>query len=292
MVHGEVWNVGRLLSWTADYLKRHGSQSPRLDAEVLLAESLDCERIDLYTRFDEEPDEAVRAALRDLVRRRAEGAPVAYLVGRREFFSRSFRVTPDVLVPRPETEHLVVAAIDLAKGVAGGAAVCDVGTGSGIIAVCLARQVANCRVTAVDISPAALRIARENTAAHGVEDRIELLESDLLAALPEGRVFDLIVSNPPYVSQSEYDGLPAGIRLFEPRGALVAGPRGTEIIERLLPQAAARLADGGHLLIEVSPMIHDAVCRLIAADSRLLPQTTIKDLAGYPRVVSARKGHS
>ncbi len=91
---------------------------------------------------------------------------------------------------------------------------------------------------------------------------------------------------------SEYDELPAGIRSFEPRGALVAGPRGTEIIERLLPQAAARLADGGHLLIEVSPMIHDAVCRLIAADSRLLPQTTIKDLAGHPRVVSARKGHS
>ena len=158
MVHGEVWNVGRLLSWTADYLKRHGSQSPRLDAEVLLAESLDCERIDLYTRFDEEPDEAVRAALRDLVRRRAEGAPVAYLVGRREFFSRSFRVTPDVLVPRPETEHPVVAAIDLARRERRGRWTWGPQRGLRLPG----RQVANCRVTAVDISPAAFDRPREH----------------------------------------------------------------------------------------------------------------------------------
>ncbi len=136
----EVWTVGRLLSWTADYLKKHGSDSPRLDAEVLLAHSLGCERIELYTCFDEQPGDERRSAFRDLVRRRAEGMPVAYLVGHREFFSLSFRVTEDVLIPRPETEHLVVAAIDLTRQVKGHRTVCDVGTGSGIIAVCLARR--------------------------------------------------------------------------------------------------------------------------------------------------------
>ena len=285
----EVWTVGRLLSWTADYLKKHGSDSPRLDAEVLLAHSLGCERIELYTCFDEQPGDERRSAFRDLVRRRAEGMPVAYLVGHREFFSLSFRVTEDVLIPRPETEHLVVAAIDLARQVKGPATVCDVGTGSGIIAVCLARQVPECQVTAVDISPAAIEIARQNAAAHEVAQRVEFVQGDLLEDQPAERTFDLILSNPPYVADGEADQMAAETRRFEPRQALFAGPKGTEVIERLVPQASERLKPHGHLLLEISPMIHQRVREIIAGDEHLDFAQTVKDLAGHERVVVARR---
>jgi release factor glutamine methyltransferase len=312
MSAAEPWTVGRLLQWTADYLKGHGSESPRLDAEVLLAHVLGRQRIELYTTFDEAPGEEARAAFRELVRRRAEGMPVAYLVGHREFYSLSFRVTSDVLIPRPETELLVVAVLDLAKtsisplpsaeglGVraanpqAVGAAaqqiaLADVGTGSGVIAVCLAKHLPACRVTAIDISPAALLVAADNAKQHGVAERIEFLESDLFAAVPAEPQFDFIVSNPPYVTAAEMEKLPADVRKFEPPAALLAGPRGTEVIERLLTQSAERLRPGGHLLIEISPMIHDAVRKLLEADGRFELGPTIKDLARLPRVVQARR---
>ena len=300
----DAWTVGRLLQWTADYLQTHRSESPRLDAEVLLAHALGCQRIELYTSFDETPGEGVRGTFRELVRRRAEGTPVAYLVGRREFYSLSFRVTPDVLIPRPETELLVVAALDLAKQMREGEApaendrlgrslalpaIADVGTGSGIIAVCLAKHLAGCRVTAVDLSPAALAVARDNARQHGVAERIEFVESDLLAGVPADRWFDFILSNPPYVAAAEFDKLAPDVRKFEPRAALVAGPRGTEVIESLVPQAAERLRPGGHLLMEISPMIDGAVRGLLEADGRFELGDTIKDLARLPRVVQARR---
>lgn len=289
MPQAQDWTVGQLLKWTTDYLKHHGSDSPRLDAEVLLAEALGCRRIDLYTAFGELPDEEVRTAFRELVRRRAEGAPVAYLVGHREFFSLDFRVTPDVLIPRPESELLVVAMLDLARRLPAEReiSICDVGTGSGIIAVCAAKHLPRCRVTAVDISPAALAVARGNAAKHDVRERIELIESDLLSAVPPGERFDLIVANPPYVSTAEMQALAPDVRDFEPPLALVAGQRGTEVIESLLPQAAERLDPGGHLLIEISPMVHDAVRALLEADGRFQLGPTVKDLARLPRVVQA-----
>ncbi len=310
----ESWTVGRLLTWTTEYLKTHGSESPRLDAEVLLAEALNRPRIELYATFDDVPSEDARAAFRDLVRRRAEGTPVAYLVGRREFYSLSFRVTPDVLIPRPETELLVVAALDWAKGEGGRAKaeggenssprplkegpgvragavlhIADVGTGSGIIAVCLAKHLPNCRVTALDISPAALAVARDNAQQHGAADRIELVESDLFAAVPPERKFDLVVSNPPYVAEAEMEGLAIDVRKYEPHAALAAGPRGTEVIERLIPQAAERLRPGGSLLMEISPMIHESVAALLQKDGRFELGPTIKDLARLPRVVQASR---
>jgi release factor glutamine methyltransferase len=287
----EVWTVGRLLQWTTDYLRQHGSDSPRLDAEVLLAEALRCERIMLYTAFDSVPDDAVRTAFRDLVRRRAEGTPVAYLVGRREFYSLSFRVTPDVLIPRPETEFLVIALVDLARERPSGAPidVCDVGTGSGIVAICAARHLPNVRVTALDISPAALDVARANAADHGVEDRIEWLASDLFSAVPPGREFDFVVSNPPYVTEADMASLARDVRQYEPRAALVAGPRGTEIIAALIPQAAERLREGGYLLVEISPGLEEPVRALLRADGRFEVADTINDLARLPRVVRAKR---
>jgi release factor glutamine methyltransferase len=291
MTEGEVWTVGRLLQWTTDYLKRHGAESARLDAEVLLAEAMGCQRIDLYVAFGNEPPEPARTAFRELVKRRAEGSPVAYLVHRREFFSLSFHVTPDVLIPRPETELLVVKLVEEAKRLASDrpALICDVGTGSGAIAICAAKQLPQSRVSAIDISPAALRIAQLNAAEHGVADRIDFFEGDLLAAIPDTRTFDVIASNPPYVSESEFAKLPRDVRDFEPRTALVAGPRGTEAVERLLAQAADRINAGGNLLIEISPMIHDAVLALAAADARWSVEPTIKDLARLPRVVHFRR---
>jgi release factor glutamine methyltransferase len=286
----ETWTIGRLLTWTADYLKQHGAASPRLDAEVLLAMAAGCQRIDLYTRFDEPAPETLRTSFRELVRRRAEGMPVAYLVGRREFYSLSFRVTPDVLIPRPETEFLVVALLDRlrARQAAGAVSVADVGTGSGIIAVCAAKYVPQAQVTAIDISPQALAVARANAEDLKVADRIELVEGDLLAGLPAEKRFDFIVSNPPYVSQSEYDGLAPDVKQFEPRGALVAGPLGTEVIERLIPQAHERLTPGGMLLIEISPMLEQPVRALFEAAGCWHLEPTIKDLAGHARVIVAR----
>ena len=170
LLMSESWTIGRLLTWTTQFLKERGAESPRLDAEILLAEALGCRRIELYTCFDEEPPEPVRTRFRELVRRRAEGMPVAYLVGRREFYSLPFRVTPDVLIPRPETELLVdvVAAYLRDRS---HARVCDVGTGSGCVAVTLAHAVPTARVLATDLSPGAIQIARQNAERHGVASR-------------------------------------------------------------------------------------------------------------------------
>lgn len=294
MAQAEVWTVGRLLAWTTEFLKRHGSETPRLDAEVLLAEALGCRRIDLYTAFEEVPSEAARATFRQLVQRRAEGTPVAYLVGRREFYSLCLRVTPDVLIPRPETELVVMTLIELAKDRLAKRPeppieVCDVGTGSGAIAVAVAKHLPQARITAMDSSAAALDVARQNAEMHGVSGQIEFLQSDLFAALPPGRRFDFIASNPPYVSEAEFEHLARDVRDYEPRAALVAGPRGTEVIARLVPEAARRLVPGGHLLIEVSPMIHDAVQAILRGEALLEVGPTVRDAARHPRVVQARR---
>ena len=163
------------------------------------------------------------------------------------------------------------------------------GTGSGCIAVSLAKHLPKCRVTATDVSPAALAVAEENARQNGQAERIAFIPGDLLTAVPDSGQFDFVVSNPPYVAEGEWDALPRDVRDFEPRGALLAGPRGTEVIERLIPQAAERLRGGGWLLLEIGPAIHDAVRGLLEADGRFELFPTIKDLARLPRVVQAKK---
>jgi release factor glutamine methyltransferase len=291
MPQTESWTIGRLLKWTTDYLQSHGSDTPRLDAEVLLAHARGCQRIELYTAFEQTPPDDVLASFRQLVRERAGGAPVAYLVGRREFYSLPFRVTSDVLIPRPETEFLVIGLLDLAKARGGEAplSIVDVGTGSGIIAICAARHLPTARIVAIDRSPAALAVAKANAADHQVSDRIEFLEGDLLAVLPAEPQFDFVVSNPPYVTSAEMEQLSPSLKNFEPRMALEAGPTGTEVIERLIPQAAERLNAGGSLLVEISPMLDEAVHKLLAGDERFQIGPTRKDLAGLARVVQAKR---
>ena len=288
----EEWTIGRLLQWTADYLKQHGSASPRLEAEVLLAHARGCQRIELYTSFADPAADELRTKFRELVRRRAEGMPVAYLVGHREFYSLDFRVTPDVLIPRPETELLVMTALDWIKAHAPAdrpVELADVGTGSGIIAITAARHVPSLRATAVDVSGAALAVARDNAQRLDVGEQIEFVESDLLAGIDSTRKFDCIASNPPYVSTAELAELPREVKAYEPELALAGGASGTSVIERLIPQATERLVSGGSLLLEISPMLHERVEALVASDERLQLGPTIKDLAGLARVVQATR---
>jgi release factor glutamine methyltransferase len=288
----EVWTIGRLLKWTTDFFKQHSFDNPRLDAEVLLAHVLKCERIQLYTSFDREADEAERLAYRELVRQRAEGMPVAYLVGHREFFSLSFEVTPDVLIPRPETEHLVTELLDRVSETRNRndeISLVDVGTGSGAIAISLAKHLPQARITAVDVSLAALQVARRNSERHAVADRLEFLEGDLLASLSPGVDFDFVVSNPPYVTEAEYEQLDPQVREREPRMALVGGQTGMDIIDRLVTQSAERLRPAGWLLFEISPMIESAARQRLADQNEFEAPRVTKDLAGLARVVQARR---
>ena len=285
--HAEKWTIRRLLQWTTEYLTKCGSETPRLDGEILLANACECERIELYTTYDEKAPDSVRDTFRSLVRERARGVPVAYLVGQREFYSLTFRVTPDVLIPRPETEHVVLSVVEKNKDWEHAESVqcIDVGTGSGVIAVCVARYIPNSHVLAVDISEAALEVAQSNIVTHGVQDRVELMRSDLFENVPQDAVFDVVVSNPPYISEGELATVSPEVRCHEPREALLGGAKGSEVIERLVPQSADHLRPGGCLIFEISPMLEEVACQIVAADDRFGPPVVNKDLAGHARVV-------
>jgi release factor glutamine methyltransferase len=286
------WTVLRLLEWTTQFFKTRGSESPRLDAEILLAHARQCSRIELYTAFADVPEEEQRVAFRELVRRRGEGMPVAQLVGYKEFYSLSFRVDENVLVPRPETEHLVIEALDRAKKIARDdrpLRIADIGTGSGAIAIALAKNLGNVEITAVDQSRAALKIAEWNIEQHQVAPIVTLVESDLFSELDPAVSFDIVCSNPPYVSEAEYEQLSPTVRDFEPREALVSGPSGTELIARLLRETTDRLVVGGRLIMELSPMIADACEKMVDESVSWQDLRFIKDLEGHRRILSVAR---
>ena len=287
----DVWTVGRLLTWTTEWLGKRASDSPRLDAEVLLAFVRNCPRIQLYTAFDEVVDGKSRDNFRELVRRRGQGEPVAYLVGVKEFFSISLDVTPATLIPRPETEGVVVRALDVWKQEFSskvGMRVLDIGTGSGALAIALATHMTDASVTATDISQPALDIASINVSKHTLERQIRLFRSDLLDHPSLVGPWDIIVSNPPYVREDEFDGLPDDIRLYEPREALVGGVTGCEIVQRLVAQASGCLAPNGWMFLEVGPSTVSTAEKIVSDMPELVGQPTIKDVAGLPRVIQAR----
>jgi release factor glutamine methyltransferase len=282
-----AWTVGKIIDWTTAHLKKHGSETPRLDAEILLAKARRCPRIQLYVQYHELLTDDERTVMRDLVRRRAQSEPVAYLVGHREFFGLDFRVTPDVLIPRPETETLVLEL--LAAGRAHTSPrILDVGTGSGCIAIAAAVNLPAAAVTGIDISAPALEIARANASHHEVGGRVKYLEGDLFAPLAADDPFDIIVSNPPYVADGEMDSLPADIRRHEPPHALRAGPEGLDVITRLISGAKSHLAPGGALLIEISPEQAARVAGLIDEAGVYEKPRLIKDASGNERVVATR----
>lgn len=280
------WTVRKILDWTTGHLKKHGSVTPRLDAEILLAHARNCPRIQLYTHYNDPVPPAQRSAMRELVQRRVNAEPVAYLVGFREFFGLPFRVSAAVLVPRPETETLVLELLALARPL-GQPRILELGTGSGCIAVAAAVNLPGAHLTAVDISPAALEVARDNAARHAVNTRLSFLEGDLFASLPAGTRFPLIVSNPPYVAEGELADLPADVQ-HEPELALRAGPDGLAVIRRIVTEAPAWLEPAGWLLIEFSPEQADAILELIGATGAFQQPQVIKDASGLARVIKTQ----
>ncbi len=279
----EVWTTLRLLNWTQGYFSQKGIDAPRLTAELLLAHALRCDRVRLYLDFDKPLGEAELTVFRELVRRRAEREPTAYLLGARDFYGRPFQVDARVLVPRPETELVLEAAAAALPGDAAGLRALDLCTGSGALAISLALERPGAEVVATEISPEALAVARDNAARLGAA--VTLLEGDLYAPLAPEEKFDVIVSNPPYVPRGELDTLPPEVRR-EPRLALDGGDDGLAISRRIVAGAPARLRPGGTLVLEMHEShVHDlpAFC-LQSGFERAEPH---RDLAGLPRFVVA-----
>lgn len=282
----KTWTVLELLRWTTQHFVGRGIESARLDAECLLAHALGADRLRLYLDFEKPVEPVERARFRELVRRRAnDRVPVSQLLGRREFWSLPLAVNADVLTPRPDTETLVMAALALVPERAASFDVLDVGTGSGAIALALASECPRARIVATDASPAALAVARANAERLGLAARVRFAEGDLYAPAGDAR-FDLVVSNPPYLADAEAAGLAPELA-HEPRAALFAGPRGTELLERLAAGAPARLRIGGAILLEIAPAQAEAVAGFLAG-AGLTDVSMHRDLARRPRVVSAR----
>ncbi len=288
----EVWTIGRLLQWTTGWLQQHQVDQPRLSAELLIAHALHCRKIELYTRFDVAATPDQLAAMRELVRRAAEHMPIAYLIGRKEFYSLEFEVTPAVLIP--ETETLVQKVIDLCRAAARPMRILDLGTGSGCIAVGIARYVPTAALVAADISPDAIEVARRNADRHGVADRIRFCTADWLdlphdAVPPDG--FDIIVSNPPYIAEADIPSLPRNVREYEPRHALTApGSDGLVFYRRLAAECGRHLRHGGDILVEIGHNQHATVREILSGNDALDYVGTYRDPADpHDRVVHVRR---
>ncbi len=276
--------------------------SPRMNAELLIMFALDCDRAYLYAHPERELTLDEMRRYDEALARRATGVPAQYITGHQEFWGTDLIVSPAVLIPRPETEHVVEAMLELAKSQieerrASSQAcpepgrrvrIVDVGTGSGAIALALAKELPSAEIDATDISPQALEVARANAARHELTSRIEFRQADLLNGFSPAS-FDFVVSNPPYVGESEEDSVQLEVRKFEPRNAVFAGPTGLEVIERLIPQAQTVLRPGGWLIFEISGTIADHLRGLLSNWDEIAIR---KDLQGIARVAIARKSTS
>jgi release factor glutamine methyltransferase len=270
-----------VLRLSTTYIGDHGSSSARLDSELLCAHALGLRRIDLYLQFDRPLDEMELASIRELVRRRSKGEPVAYITGTRDFYGRTFSVTPEVLVPRPDTETLVQQAVAYLRARPGAELrVADLGTGSGCVAITLAAEVPGMRVIGADISAAALDVARINATSLGVD--VAFVESSWAGALDGS--FDLIVSNPPYVTTAELAGVERDVRDFEPHGALLGGEDGLDAYRALLTSVRDQTTTA-RLMLEVDPRHADAVATLIATTFPGAITTNVPDLTARTRVL-------
>ncbi len=272
--------------------------SPRMNAELLIMFTLDCDRAYLYAHPERELTQDEGRRYDEAVARRATGVPAQYITGHQEFWGVDLIVSPAVLIPRPETEHVVETVLELARlgdadesqqqrarAPATHVRIVDIGTGSGAIALALAKELPSAEIHATDISAEALEVARANAARHELGERIKFHHTDILDLLPREE-FDFVVSNPPYVGQSEEDQVQLEVRKFEPRNAVFAGPTGLEVIERLIPQARDALRPGGWLVLEISGTIADGVPPLLAGWTDV---KVTNDLQGIARVARARK---
>jgi len=276
----KIWTVLDLLRWTTDHFRDRGVESPRLDAECLLAYALGCDRLRLYIDYEKPVEETERGRFRDLVKARAgERIPMAYLSGQREFWSMPFVVNPSVLVPRPETECLVEAAL---PRLGPGSRVLELGTGCGAITVALAKEHPEAAFWATDLSADALAVAQKNAQTLVPDVAIRWVAGDLFAALG-GERFDLIVSNPPYVAERDRPILAPELS-HEPELALFGGPDGTEVLRRIIAASPAHLLPGAALLLELDPRQAEAL-RRHGSELGFDPAAPIRDAAGNERAI-------
>ena len=312
----QAWTIQKLLNWITKYLTERSIDSPRLSAELLLSGVLELKRIELYTQFDKPVTKQQLDKLHDLVRRAGQNEPVAYLIGKTEFYSLEFNITADCMIPRPETEMLVQRAIEflrtravrnstsgktmqrvqISNGVRPGTQlVCDLCTGSGCIAVAIAKNFPDARIIATDICDAALNVAAENVEKHQLKDRIKLLHGDLFdPIMPQLDVdkFDLIVCNPPYVSAAEYEKLDKNVKDYEPKIALFAGADGLDIYRRICEKAEQFLKSDGGLMLEIGFAQGQAVRELLEQTGAFAEITIEKDLHNNDRIAIARRTSS
>ena len=277
------------LEWSTDRLNLAGINSPRMEAEVLLAGALRVRREEIHLRPEWVLNEDEKSILSSLVDRRVCREPMAHILGCKEFWSLDFKITPDVLIPRPETEILIETLLSLSNETLTDKPLhlLDIGTGSGVIAVVAAREIANCQVTAIDHSSAALAVARTNAETHGVSKKINFFQCDMFTELPK-TLYDFIVSNPPYIETICLKDLIPDVRDFEPRCALDGGADGLRFYGRIISGALNHLKEGGGLVLEIKETQAKAVSRLLCAEGKYEAIKVTQDASGYDRVVSAR----
>ena len=288
----ETWTILKLLKWTTAYFKSHQIEHPRAASEILLAHALGVGRVDLYIQYDRPLEPRELEVFKGFIQRRLKREPVAYIVGEKGFWSLDLKVTPDVLIPRPETETLVEAALAIIppEPLPRPFRVLDLGTGSGAVVIALATERTGHRFYAVDHSEKALAVARHNAQRHGVEGDITFSQGNWFQAIQEDRRsgFDLIVSNPPYVSSQDVETLSLEISQYEPPQALDGGPDGLDAIELIIEKAPAHMTPGGWLLLEIGQDQAARIKGLMATSGAYRDFSVIEDYSGFDRVVRAR----
>ena len=281
----ERWTVLKVITWTTEHFQKKGMDNPRLDAEVLLAHLLGIDRMGLYLNYDTPLKEGERALYREMIQRRTAGEPVAYIVGHREFWSMKFAVSPESLIPRPETEHLVEEAVRIGKELRPPQRVLEIGHGCGAVAIALATELTEAQIVATDISPGTRSLARDNAEAHGVGERVRFVMGDLYP--PEDEPFDLICSNPPYIPTGEILHLAPEVRDYEPLTALDGGEDGLSFFREIAQGAADFLVEGGWLLLEMGKG-QDRQVAVILQDQGFSHIDLVPDFAGVKRVIKAQ----
>lgn len=286
----EPWTILKLLQWTTDYFKRNNVAEPRASAELLLAHVLSKDRLFLYLNYDRPMETGELAAFRTYIKRRLAGEPNQYITGTQEFWSLPFRVNPNVLIPRPETELLVEVVLEFLRSSDSNISILDLGTGSGAIAIALARELSGVPIVATDLSMAALQLARENARMNQVDEKIHFVRSDMFAAISiSSEKFTVVVTNPPYVSHAEFSKLAREIRDYEPRGALDGGPDGLTAIKYIIKEAPTVLSQTGALIMEMGADQAESVSTLVRDSQHYQSYRIIKDYSGIDRVLLAVK---
>lgn len=284
-----TWTISSILDWTTLYFTKHGIENPHLEAEILLAHALLMKRIDLYVNHDKALNDEQLAAFKKLVLRRVKKEPTAYIIGHKPFMSLEFEVSKDVLIPRPDTEKLVEAVIDLSKKGMNAPAILDIGTGSGAVAVSLAYYIKDADITATDISQKAIEIAGKNAVKHSVENRINFITGNLFENIPKDKSYDIILSNPPYIPTEEIKKLQPEITGFEPVNALDGGKDGLDYFRKIVDSINGFLKPGGYLLFEIGFGQADKVVEIINAKGIFEDIKVEKDHSEIDRIVMAKK---